>query len=145
MTFSDDKKVDAHFGQLTDAIKNKDKDAIKTIFSKQALEEAESIDESIEYLLTLIQGEIKSWKNENWGSDGVVENGKTVLTEIKSWYKVTTEKDEYLFFLLDYTKDIKNPDNVGLYTLRAIKEEDRETHFTYWQDMKIAGIYMPKE
>jgi len=139
------KIADARFKQVIEAIKNKDKLAIKSMFSKQALGEAENINGNIDYLLGFIQGKIKSWKNDTWSSDGSINDGKTEMTEIKSWYKVTTDKNEYLFFLLEYTKDTGNPDNVGVYALRSIKAKDKDTQFTYWQDMKIAGIYKPKD
>jgi hypothetical protein len=57
---------------------------------------------------------------------------------------VTTDKDKYVFFIIDYIKNTIYPDNTGLYTLRVIKEEDKETQLGYWQDMEIAGIYIPK-
>ena len=62
-----------------------------------------------------------------------------------SWYTVTTDKEKYKFFVIDYTKDTINPDNAGLYTLRVIKAEDEYTQFAPWQDMQIAGIYKPEE
>jgi outer membrane scaffolding protein for murein synthesis (MipA/OmpV family) len=62
-----------------------------------------------------------------------------------SWYTVVTDKEKYMFFVIDYTKDTINLDNTGLYTLRVIKAVDKETQFTYWQDMGISGIYKPKE
>ena len=40
--------------------------------------------------------------------------------------------------------DTDYPNNVGLYTLRVIKAEDKDTQFGYWQDMKLPGIYIPK-
>ena len=36
-------------------------------------------------------------------------------------------------------------ENIGIYALRACKEEDKEQYFTYWEDMQIAGIYVPDE
>ncbi len=50
-----------------------------------------------------------------------------------------------MFFVIDYIKDTMNPDNAGLYTLRVIKAEDKETEFGYWQDMCIPGIYKPEQ
>ena len=64
---------------------------------------------------------------------------------ISSWYTVSTNQEDYLFFVLDYAKDTINPDNEGLYTLRVIKSEDEEKEFTYWQDMMLPGIYKPEE
>lgn len=139
------KTADARFEQVVEAIKDQDKEALKSIFSEEALDETKDIDGGIDYLLGFIQGDIKSWENIKWSSGDNADSGNSVIKEIRSWYKVSTDKNEYLFFLLDYSKDTENPDNVGLYTLRAIKAVDKDTQFIYWQDMKIAGIYKPEE
>ena len=44
-----------------------------------------------------------------------------------------------------YTIDTDMLENIGIYALRACKEEDKEQYFTYWEDMQIAGIYVPDE
>lgn len=64
---------------------------------------------------------------------------------MKTWYIVSTESNTYAFFLLENTIDNEQPENLGIYTLRACKEEDKAEHFSSWQKMKIAGIYVPDE
>lgn len=146
MMISDDsdKKADAGMEQLLETIKNKDKDAFRAMFSKQALNEANEFDGGMEYLFGFFQGNVDSWKRDRFTSETSSEYGKKSVMLV-SWYTVTTDKDKYMFFVIDYIKDTVNPNNAGLYTLRVIKAEDKETQFTYWQDMKIAGIYKPKE
>ncbi|WP_459764950.1 DUF5104 domain-containing protein [Alkaliphilus crotonatoxidans] len=139
-----DKKADARMEQLLETIKNKDEDAFKAMFSKQALNEANDFDGGMDYLFGFFQGNVDSWKRDRFTSETSSEYGKKSVMLV-SWYTVVTDKDKYMFFVIDYTKDTINPDNAGLYTLRVIKAEDKDTQFTYWQDMKIAGIYKPKE
>ena len=99
----------------------------------------------MDYLFGFFQGEVISWELETGpGTDDTINDGYRTQ-EIKTWYKVETDIQTYLFFLLDYTRDDKHPDNVGLYSLRVIKAEDKDTQFTYWQDMIIPGIYNPNE
>ncbi len=141
---NDDKKADVRFEQVIESIKNKDKEALKEMFSKQSLDESEDIDDKVDYLFEFFQGEVLSWKRKGPIVDEKNHYGHKVK-ESKSFYTVKTDEQEYLFFLLEYTEDTDNPDNVGLYTLRVIKAEDEETQFGYWQDMKIAGIYKPEE
>lgn len=141
---NDDKKADARLEQVIEAIKNKDKDVLKSMFSKQALDETDDFDGSMDYLFDFFQGEVDSWKS-NGSIVSETNNYGHKTKEVKSFYNVDTDKQEYLFFLLEYTVDTDHPDNVGLYTLRVIKAEDKETQFGYWQDMKIAGIYKPEE
>lgn len=143
--YSDDsQKADARLEQVIEVIKNQDNEALKAMFSEQALDEAVDIDGRIVYLLDFIQGNIESWKRDTWSADKSIHDGKTT-NMITSWYKVSTDKEDYLFFLLEYSEDTDNPDNVGLYTLRVIKAEDEETQFSSWQKMQIAGIYKPEE
>ncbi|HQA56868.1 MAG TPA: DUF5104 domain-containing protein [Acetivibrio sp.] len=130
--------------EILAAIKDKDKEAMKALFSKKALEEANEIDEGVDYLFDFFQGDVQSWEIDAWSSDESIERGKKSLM-LRAWYIVTTDKEKYMFFVIDYIKDTMNPDNAGMYTLRVIKAEDEETEFGYWQDMNIAGIYKPKQ
>lgn len=144
MIVSEEKKADARMEQILVAIKAKDREAIKSLFSKQVFEENKDFEKGIDYLFGFFQGDVKSWERDKWSSDESIENGnKSVM--LRSWYTVSTNKNKYMFFVIDFTEDTINPNNAGLYTLRLIKAEDKKTQFTYWQDMKIAGIYKPKD
>lgn len=41
--------------------------------------------------------------------------------------------------------DTDNPDNVGLYSLRVVRAEDKGKLMGYWQHMNIPDIYYPEE
>lgn len=146
MMISDDsdKKAEARMEQILAALKNKDTDAMKALFSKKALSEADDFEGQMDYLFDFFQGSVKSWKKTGLSSDKSIENGKK-STMLRSWYTVTTNKEKYRLFVIDYSVDSINPDNAGLYTLRMIKGADEATQFTYWQDMEKAGAYMPEE
>lgn len=141
---SDDKLADARLEQVIEAIKGKDKESIKAMFSAKALEEADDINGGTDYLIDFFQGEVKSTESDGLIVDELTDNGNNTK-EVKSFYIVETNEQKYLFFLLVYTEDTGNPENVGLYALRVIKAEDEETQFTSWQDMAIAGIYKPEK
>lgn len=134
--------------QILEGIQNQDREAIKAAFSKNAISGSEDIEKSIDYLFDYFQGTIQSyeWSDNTIGpiSDGLIDHGK-VQTELKSWFDVYTDKGMYVFFLLDYPKDTFDPNNVGLYSLCVVKEEEKDTRLTFWQDMKIVGIYIPEK
>lgn len=113
------------------------------MFSKQALEEANDFDGSLDYLFEFFQGNADSWEQDRFTSETSSESGKKSIILI-SWYTVTTDKENYKFFVIDYTENTINPDNAGLYTLRVIKAEDKATQFASWQKMQIAEIYKPE-
>lgn len=55
----DDSQIaDEHLGQVIEAIESRDKETLRTMFSKQALEEAEDLDGRMEYLFEFVQGNI---------------------------------------------------------------------------------------
>jgi hypothetical protein len=140
---NDDEKAHHRMELIIKALKNKNKDELKAMFSKQVLIEDKQMDINIEYLFKFFQGDVVSWERRgglitDWNND---DGNKT--TELKSFFYVDTNKQKYIVFLLEYTEDTFHPENVGLYTLRLIKKEDEKTQFGYWQDMKKAGIYRP--
>jgi hypothetical protein len=137
---TDEYKAEGTLKTVIKAMENKDKDAIKAVFSKEALDMAADIDDNIESLFDFLQGKV-----ESWDSDG----GPEIYEELNNGLKlkrsvlfsiVTTEEQEYFFFLLEYLADRDNPDNVGLYTLLVMNAEDAEEHFGYWQDNVFPGI-----
>jgi len=129
--------------QLLEALKSKDGDAIKLMFSKRALIEAENLDENIEYLFELFQGEVLA-KDECYPSEYGYNRYGQKMKKLTWWIRVETDVDKYIFFLVDYPRDDMQPDNVGLYTLRVIREEDEETLFTSFDIMEIPGVFRPE-
>ena len=141
---NNNKKADARMEKLLEAITSKDEDALKKLFSKQALNDAVNFDDGMDYLFELIQGNIVSWKQERFSSDGLSEDGKK-YTKLFTWYTVVTEKNKYLFFTSDYIVNTINPDNIGYYTLRAIKKVADEISFDVsWDDLEVPGICKPE-
>lgn len=141
---SDEQKADARLDQVISAIQNKDEAGLKGMFSKQALDEAKDFNGSIHYLFDLFQGVVQSKKNDGLIVDESNNYGHNTK-EVKSFYIVETDKQKYMFFLLEYTTNSDQSDNVGLYALRVIKAENEATQYNSWQNMKIAGIYKPEE
>jgi len=138
------KTAGKRFEQILLTIKNKDKDALKAVFSKKAVEESKQIDDNIIYLFTLLKDDIVSWEQKGVISDTSYNNGHK-KEEVKSFFNIYTEKNKYIVFILDYPKDKEHPENEGLYSLRVIKAENEKTQFSHWQDMVIPGVYRPGE
>lgn len=144
--FSDDgQKADARLEQVVEAMEDKDKDALKTMFSEQASEEAEDFDGRMDYLFEFVQGNIESWKAIVSGAVDETNHYGHKVKKSRSWYTVTTDQEEYLFFLVEYTEDTDHPENVGLYMLQVIKAKDQDTQFDGGQNILCAGIYKPDE
>lgn len=132
----DGKIAAARLEQILEAIKIQDKDAIKKMFSIQAQEEADDLDGGIDYLYTLIKGDVERWEKIGGSVDESINDGDTIKM-IRYRFNVYTDKEEYLFSILEYTKDTENPQNIGLYCLKVINVNDKEPKFSE------AGIYKP--
>lgn len=105
---------------------------------------AEDFDERLDYLFDFIKGDITSWEKIAGGTDESVNKGKR-NKKSRYWFTVTTEEEEYMFFLLEYPKDTEYPENVGMYMLQVIKAENRKTQFDGGQKILCAGIWLPED
>ncbi len=143
---NDEAKADARLEQIIKAVKNKDKDSLRVMFSKQALNEAEDLDGRMDYLFNFVQGNIESWKTIVHGATNESIDHGSRIKGSSSWYYVNTDKEKYLFFFKECIIDTDHPENVGVYMIQVIKAEDRETQFDGGGSKTgCAGIYKPKE
>lgn len=149
----DDAKANERLEQVIEAVKNKDKVAIKSLFSKKALSEANDFDGSVDDLFEFIQGEVDTWKKSSGPTVFESNNQGSKKKKVDSYYYVNTDKQKYYFLLEDYPVDTNNPDNVGLYLLLVVKAENREKVYDHSQkilfdgdkELLRAGIYIPLE
>lgn len=128
--------------QVFEVLKNKDKEGLKNLFSVSALKEAENIDENIDYVMNLLEGEITSVDGGEGPSSESSSGGVHVAEETYD-YTITTDKGNYLLFLLYISADSFNKENEGLYMLQLIKEEDSEIECDYGQVIRCPGVYVP--
>ena len=137
---SDREVANAYMDKVVEALQKGDKDALKAMFSKNAIEEAENFDESIDDLFDFFQGDFVSYND--WGAlsveegkndDGTGRNWK----EISSTYDVVTNKQEYRFAIIkNFVIDTANPDNIGIHSLYVILAENTDRQRAYWGDAK---------
>ena len=138
-----DELTNARIEQILEAIKNKDKKALKSLFSSKALDETIDFDKDIDYLFNLLDGDVINYEQEPGLSTSESRESGKVSKMIRAWYVIETDKNSYTLFFMDYIIDTKNPDNVGLYALRVAENKEEYNQY-YWQDLK-AGIYNPNK
>lgn len=129
--------------KIIDAIENKDADKLKSMFSTNALTEAENIDGGIEYVMDFYQGEFISKEGNVHTSETINHGEKTI--RLNGIYRVTTEEHEYFVFFVYQYMDTENPDNVGLFMLQIMKQSEKEEQFDWYGKPYIAGIWLPAE
>ena len=133
-----DKVAEERFDGIISALENKDKEAIKSMFSKQALEEIENLDESIAYIMNCYKGELKS-VDKSLATDENL-NGKNRKVTIKADYTVITDVETYNLFFIEIS-NTESPDENGLYMIWLSKESEKEKY----QGNYGAGIYFPED
>ena len=153
MIQSDNKTAALRMEQVVEVINNEDVEAIKALFSQKALDETEDFEGNAAYLFDFIDGTIDTWEKPSGPTvfESIQDGNK--VKEIHSYYLVNTENQEYFFLLVDYPVDTDHPENVGLYTLLVVREEDhyeiydKSNKIIYDGDKKLthAGIYLPIE
>ena len=136
---SEDKKADARMNQIVSAIKDTDKEALKSLFSKKALDEDKNLENELDNLFGFLQGNIDTWALEDgWSSSESIDHGKNSLM-IRFSFDLKTDKDSYSFFIIDYNPDTINPDNQGVYMLEVSKTS-YSGEWESWQKRMRAGI-----
>lgn len=140
---SDEKIAEETFEKILESIQEKNEKSLKNLFSTKALNEAENFETNMEYFFNLYQGELVSWTKSGGPSISQKNEYGTKTKRIVYWYDIKTSKENYIVFVLQYSIDMKDPENEGIYALRMIKEDDEATQFGYIEDMEIAGIYNP--
>lgn len=131
-----DIKADDRMEQIIETLKNKDQDALKAMFSKQALSDADDFDGNLAALFNYIEGDIQSWESagayggtDERNADGAGNRKK----ESESTYVFTTTEQEYQIAIYEYTIDTANTDNVGVYSICIICTKDNQyPEFVYW-------------
>ena len=140
VTTSEGQRADARMEQIISAIKVKDRETLKSLFSKKALKEADDFDGGIDYLFDFLQGDIKSWERDGWASSESIKHGKKSLL-VRFAFNVHTDIDDYLLFVMDYSMDTIDPKNEGVYTLEITRLADEDTIQRSWQERLRAGIH----
>lgn len=134
---SDERAANKCFEQVVKALEKQDKEAIKDMFSKQALEEAEDFDENLDRLFEIFDGKLKPDNFDMGCVSESIEFGKKEK-EIKVYFDISIDGVTYSIFLVDYPVNTLYPDNAGLYTLRVSSVEEELS----WQEKRIPGIYI---
>jgi hypothetical protein len=129
---SDEDVANAKMDKVLAAIKNKDKDSLKLLFSKKAVAESKNLEASVAKLFEFFKGKYISYND--WGGPGV-EDTSSGWKRIDSTYDVKTSKGKYRFAIRTMANDPGNEDNIGIYSLYIIKmEDDPYKDYAYWGD-----------
>ena len=128
--------------EVFEVLKNKDKEALKNLFSVSVLKLSKNIDENIEYIMNFFEGEITSIDGGPGYSTSSKSNGVSVSEDTYKYTISTTEGNYFLFFIYIST-DTFNKENEGLYMMQLIKGEDKEMEYDGGNAIRCPGVYCP--
>ena len=139
--YDDSAEVESRtMGKITEAIVDKDKEALMSIFSEKAKSEVD-LDSSIEDFLNVFE-EKELVCEESTGPivyESLEDGEKTEI--IDACCEVKGERNNYIFCFRQYVTDTGHPQNQGVYSLRIIREQDEEQQLRDPDEMALPGIY----
>ena len=148
---NDEKPVEECYARLEKGLKEKDKDKIKSLFSKKVLNEVKDIDEQIEYMLEYLDGEIGEFNDWASCSSGKVNYGEYTYCKVQAKKTLSVGDKEYIIYASIITIDKKNPDNLGVNTIYVLDKiiDNEMTHgsreIIYWDEIEEhLGIWIPQ-
>ena len=131
-----DKIADDRATEIVTALENGDQVEIRSMFSKQALNEAEELDDNILSAIEYYKGNLVS-------SNGTLateesQNGKRKTFIIRADYTISTDLETYnLYFIEKYNSEDENEN--GLYLIWISKDSEKDKY----EGDYGAGIYFP--
>ena len=121
----------------------KDKEKLRSLFSKTTLDEIQSFDESIDALFEYFNGYVMSYDDHAGPySEASIEDGGVVFEIMISKFDVKTDSCDYYFAMRFYTEGTEN--DIGITSLYIIKASEYDnSEYKYGGDAKYTpGIHI---
>jgi hypothetical protein len=139
-----ERRANIKLWDIVESIGEKDGERLKSMFSANAIDTADGMDADIDYLFSLESPWLGAWELQG---GGVTESddGGGVAKKSSYWFLVDVKDEKYIYYMLEYLEDEARPENVGLYMLQVIKEEDAAIQFDEGREILCPGIYRPEK
>ena len=137
---SDEKDCLRVLVQLLQAVDQKDHEAIKGMFSKEALEKIEDIDEKIDLFIETFP----TWERKydpSFAGMGKHANRGTITRWVKPTFDFESEGRQYVLKFIYYTDADENPDQLGLSMIQIYERYAPG----YSHDFKVQGEGSPHD
>jgi hypothetical protein len=143
---------------LVDALNRQDAAAMRNMFTEFArAEPSTELDEGLAYLLSLFPNGDVMWQEGHGASaitERIVDGGRTVLQS--SFDTVMSGGVAYRLFFAEFTQNELDPDNVGIYAIGAVPQQESmfevpEAELQHWaRTFEVnanahPGVFVPEE
>jgi hypothetical protein len=142
--FLDEKReADKMALEIIEALENEDEDALRNLFSAEALEESEDFDTGFEYIMEIYRGSaVNIGDDYPRVSDHFGPPGRTKMLESAYW--VETDKGSYLLYFEYWVIQEQDPSELGIYKIKLDTQETSENaDFIGGSGYDRPGIYHP--
>lgn len=123
---------------IIDALKNKDAEAVKNVFSKRAVERSRDLDSEIEKMFDIYKGSFEKITHSNFGKQE--HAGEKAYKYYSKVCVFKTTENYYKLTWNEYTKNEKDPDLTGVYSMRFETWKDEGTD-QGGEDLNLAGLF----
>lgn len=138
-------KFDQTFEKFIKYIEKKDSDGIKQLFSLNVQEEVKTLDNDIEYIINLFEGDVVNWEKQQGTGNQITSNdfGKYTDLYVNS-YIIESKTNKYIVEVQMYTVDDTDTSNEGIRNIMIIPKDEYlpfANAATCWIFTELPGIY----
>ena len=120
------------------AINDRDSEALKNLFSKNVQDEAELLDEGIDYIFSTLPNGITSVEEDHGAAYEEHVRGNSKEVTLRKNYLLNADGDEYRFMIKSCTRNDREPDEEAVQGI-LLFPADKEIDFKF----NFRGIYIP--
>ena len=130
---------------LLDAIQNKDKAAVLSMFSLKSIDESENLEDDITCLFDYI-AEVnfaKEYTIKNIGETTYksIDHGHKT-TDTSSYFSVEFDSEAYLVAIKHYADNADASEINGVYSVLFVKESEKDNYLDKWKKDNAPGIHV---
>ena len=139
----EDRLAEKKCQEILSAIDNKDADSLKALFSKQSLADATDLDQGVEYIFSIVSGELQSFEIDHIHTSDVLGSQHSKMFD--AYFTITTSDNDYRMYFSYWYENSVNPDMIGVYRIKLVTREtiDNTADFKWGEVSSPAGIYNP--
>jgi hypothetical protein len=131
-----------HFAKLNDALKSKNKEAVRKLCSKDMQNNSTDFDADIEKMFSFVKGDIQTWEEDKERKHETFSDDPHIKMENGGYY-VYTNQEIYYFEMKDCIKNTVDPDKVGYQLILIVKKADKDKIIDGDIKNNSAGIIIP--
>ena len=133
---SSDEETDALYRAIIASIEADDADALRSLFSEEALEKCTDFEAGFAYTVEAYKGTLVEMKPVSYTEDAHYDKGRHTK-EARALYSVETTEQSYFLYVCFFPSDTIEPAREGVYRVILLNDRAEKSYDSY------AGVYNP--